>query len=230
MHVQIVVQYDTDDPEKVNRDVVFMLDSVLPYMADNVGIKISEPDPDSNFANIYNALPIPSPLEPFLRAAIEEQDRQIEAQLKALMMLGGLTLDEVLETWILDIEQVETPEALTYADDFDNMSVQWRPPYRYTLRKKTKEELEVFDRIRVDAAKNAVKVVRALDPKPWVYGLLPVDGDAQDPDNPNLAREAEQVTGGFAFFPRKQYEQDPRKYPSYVKYHAENDLEKGVKS
>lgn len=47
-----------------------------------------------------------------------------------------------------------------------------------------------------------------LDPKPWAYALL------GETDKEKAAREAEQVTGGFAFAPRDGYEQDRKRYPS----------------
>lgn len=43
-----------------------------------------------------------------------------------------------------------------------------------------------------------------LDPRPWRYVLLDPNGQA---------REAEQVTGGFVFDPRPEYEQAREMYP-----------------
>ena len=46
------------------------------------------------------------------------------------------------------------------------------------------------------------------DPTPWAYMML----NKPDSDIRTVAREAEQVTGGFIFLPRPWFEQDKRVY------------------
>lgn len=50
----------------------------------------------------------------------------------------------------------------------------------------------------------------SLDPKPWIYGLFGPQDDTYFESG--RGREAEQVTGGFVFAPRKRYSQDRGDY------------------